>query len=47
MTRKAESMIVAEGIFKGNHTQSAVPLKRTLVTFFRKKVTARRVGDKI
>jgi len=37
-------MIVAEGIFKGNHALGVVPLKRSLVTFFRKKVTARRVG---
>jgi len=38
-------MIVAEEIFKGNHAQSAVPLKRSLDTFHRWKVSARRAGD--
>ena len=35
-----------EGIFKGNHDfLGVVSLKRTLSTFFREKVGARRAGD--
>ena len=42
----AERIESVEGILKGNRDQRAVSLKRTLHTFFRQKVCARRVGEK-
>ncbi len=42
----AENFSMGEEIPKRNHDQRVVSLCRTLLTFFRQKVSARRVGEK-